>query len=145
MEKTELRSQIEKQAARYFEEGHNCCQSILLAANDGWQLGIDPSLISSAGFFFRHGMASGSTCGALIGAQLALGILNDRYETKLKIKSASTLYNKFVNAFGSPECKDLRKGQGLLDKLGSKGCRMITLTTAGILCEFWESIDGKKK
>lgn len=145
MEKTELRSQIERQAARYFEEGQNCCQSILLAANDTWQLEIEPSLISSAGFFFRHGMGSGSTCGALIGAQLALGILNERYETKLKIKSAGTLYHEFVSTFGSSDCKDLRKGQGLLDKLGSKGCKTITLTAAGILYGFWERIDGKKK
>lgn len=144
MERTELRSLIEKQAARYFEEGYNCCQSILLATNDAWNLEIDP-LIISAGHFFRNGMGSGSTCGALIGAQMALGILNERYGTKLKIKTAHTLYNEFVGALGSTDCKDLRKRQSFRDKIGYKGCKVITLTTAGILCEFWENIHGQEK
>lgn len=144
MERTELRSILEKQATRYFEEGYNCCQSILLATNDAWNLGIDPMLIS-AGQFFRNGMGSGSTCGALIGAQMALGILNERYRTQLKIKTAHTLYNEFVSILESSDCKDLRKKQGFRDKLGSKGCKVITQTTAGILCEFWENINGQEK
>lgn len=144
MERTELRSVIEKQAASYFDEGYNCCQSILLATNDAWNLEIDP-LIISAGQFFRHGMGSGSTCGALIGAQMALGILNERYGTQLKIKTAHTLYDEFVRTLESTDCKDLRKKQSFRDKIGYKGCKMITLTTAGILCELWKNIHGQEK
>ncbi len=144
MGSTELRSTLETQTARYFDEGYNCCQSILLATNDAWNLGIDPMIIS-AGQFFRHGMGSGSTCGALIGAQMALGILNERYGTQLKIKSAHTLYNEFVSVLESTDCRDLRKKQSFRDKLSNKGCKVITQTTSGILCEFWESIHGQAK
>lgn len=144
MEGTELRSLIEKQAARYFEERYNCCQSVLLAANDAWNLEINP-LIISAGHFFQQGMGSGSTCGALIGAQMAMGILNERHGSQLGIKTAHTFYNEFTRVLGSTDCKDLRKKQSFRERMGYKGCKMITLTSAGILCEFWENLHGQKK
>ena len=143
-EQIKLKKKMEELAAKYFQEGYNCCQSVLLATNDVWKLEMDPMLIS-AGKFFQHGMSSGSTCGALVGAQMALGILNERYGTKLKNKTANTLFNEFVGAQGSTVCKELRKKQSLTEKIGYKGCKMITLTTAGILYEFWENIHGKEK
>lgn len=144
MEKIDSKRIMEERAAHYFSEGNNCCQSVLLATNDTWNLGITPLMIS-AGRFFQHGMGSGSTCGALIGAQMALGLLNERYDTKLKNKTANALYLEFERVFESSECKDLRKKQSFTDKIGYKGCKQITFRTAGILYELWENIHGQEQ
>jgi C_GCAxxG_C_C family probable redox protein len=144
MEKIDSKRIIEERAAHYFSEGYNCCQSVLLAANDTWNLGMAPMIIT-AGRFFQHGMGSGSTCGALIGAQMALGILNERYGTGLKNKTAYALFLEFEHTFEGSECKDLRKSQIFTDKIGYKGCKRITQTTAGILYEFWENIHAQEQ
>lgn len=134
---------IEERAAQYFSAGNNCCQSILLAANETWNLEMNPSLIA-AGYFFQHGMSSGSTCGALVGAQMALGLLNERFNTGLKNKTANALYTEFIRTMGSSECKELRRRQNLTEKIGNKGCKKITQMTARVLYEFWENIYGQE-
>ncbi len=143
MVRRELKSILESRAAHYFSEGYNCCQSVLLAANDTWDLSISRDLIT-AGRFFEHGMGSGSTCGALVGAQMALGILNERMGTNLTNKSAHQLYAEFVKTFASCQCRELRKKQSFADRIGYKGCKRITLVTAGILYELWEKMNGKE-
>lgn len=139
----ELKSIIESRAAHYFSKGYNCCQSVLLAANDTWDLRISPDLIT-AGRFLEHGMGSGSTCGALVGAQMALGILNERMRTILTNKSAHQLYEEFFKTFESCQCRELRKKQSFADRIGYKGCKRITLVTGGILYELWEKMNGKE-
>lgn len=139
----ELKSIIESRAAHYFSEAYNCCQSVLLAANDTWDLSISPDLIT-AGRFFEHGMGSGSTCGALVGAQMALGILNERMGTNFTNKFAHQLYEEFFKTFESCQCRELRKKQSFADRIGYKGCKRITLVTAGILYELWEKMNGKE-
>jgi C_GCAxxG_C_C family probable redox protein len=143
LERREFQTKIENQAAHYFSEGYNCCQSLLLAANDFWELNLDPAIVS-AGRFFQHGMSSGSTCGALIGAQMVFGILDGRYKTRLSNQYARQLFEDFDQVFGTTQCRELRKKQSLTDKIGYKGCKKITFMTAGIFYEFWESIHGNR-
>ncbi|MCO1601947.1 C-GCAxxG-C-C family protein [Desulfosporosinus nitroreducens] len=143
LEKKEFLTTIERQAAHYFSKGFNCCQSILLAANDIWELNLDQAIIAS-GRFFQHGMGCGSTCGALIGAHMVLGILDNRYETKLSNKYARKLSEEFNQTFGTTQCSELRKKQSIMDKIGYKGCKRITFMTAGVFYEFWESTNGNQ-
>lgn len=142
-ERKEFQTKIENQAVHYFSKGYNCCQSQLLAANDLWKLNLDQAIIS-AGRFFQHGMGSGSTCGALVGAQMVLGILDARYGTKLSNKYARQLFEEFDQTFGTTDCHGLRKKQSLSDKIGYKGCKKITFITAGIFFEFWENANGNE-
>jgi len=61
-------------AERYFLEGdYNCAESVLLAANEAYGLGLDKEnchLLVSA---FGGGMGCGLLCGAIAGAMAALG------------------------------------------------------------------------
>ena len=61
-------------AEKYFLEGdYNCAESVLLAANEVYELGLDPKnahLLVSA---FGGGMGCGKLCGAIAGGMAALG------------------------------------------------------------------------
>lgn len=129
-----MRQIIAEKAAKYFAEGNNCCQSVLLAANDIWHLEISRDLID-AGFFFREGMVSGCSCGALVGMEMALGVIQTRRGIPFKQDQAKELHDAFVKAFGSTCCRVLRKKQGLIKRTTQKGCKKITSGAAGILCD----------
>lgn len=51
---------------------YNCCQSVLVAFAD--TLELDPAQANALGRHFGAGMKHGSTCGALTGALMALGL-----------------------------------------------------------------------
>ena len=51
---------------------YNCCQSVLVAVAD--ELGLSREQANALGRHFGAGMKHGSTCGALTGALMALGL-----------------------------------------------------------------------
>ncbi|WP_227762127.1 C-GCAxxG-C-C family protein [Zhaonella formicivorans] len=134
-----MKSTMQEKAANYFAKGYNCCQSVLLAANDLWALEISPDVIASA-HFFREGMGAGCTCGALVGCEMALGIIQQRKGVSLKAKPACQLHDNFVKAFGSSCCRVLRKKQGVLERATNQGCKKITAQAAGILYDLFEEL-----
>ena len=89
---------IGEKAGRYFSAGSNCCQSILLAASDIWALDIHPDVILAAEFF-REGLASGCTCGALAGGEMALAIYQQRFGLPADHQLAKQFYERFVAPF----------------------------------------------
>ncbi len=61
-------------AEKYFLEGdYNCAESVLLAANEVYKLGLDPENAHRLVSAFGGGMGCGLLCGAIAGAMAALG------------------------------------------------------------------------
>lgn len=61
-------------AERYFLQGDfNCAESVLLAANDVYELGLDKDSCHRLVSAFGGGMGCGLLCGAIAGAMAALG------------------------------------------------------------------------
>lgn len=84
----------------------NCCQAVLLAYAD--ELHMDPDMLMKLGSAFGSGMATmDGTCGALVGAEMVLGLLG-----KQPVRAdAKQLFTAFERQCGSSVCKTL-KGVG---------------------------------
>ena len=85
--------------------GCNCCQAVLLAFKD--ELGCSEEELKKMGASFGVGMGCmEATCGALIGAQMILGM--KKYEGKPILRDAATLAKNFAETCGATICKDLK-------------------------------------
>ena len=101
-------------AVNYFDQGFNCCQSILLSF--GEEFGIDKASAIKLGGSFGGGMVrSGKTCGAVTGALMILGQkfgkskLKDAVSEKLLYDKSLNFLNKFKSNNGTVICKNLLK------------------------------------
>lgn len=130
------RSQIAEEEMR---AGHNCCQSVLLAARRIWDITVDDNMIAAAAYF-REGMGSGCTCGALVGMIMAAGILNRYYPHPDAAKISQHLHDQFKNEFGSTCCRVIKKRRPVLQRIGKKACIELTGKTVGMLCAAWEGV-----
>ncbi len=82
----------------------NCCQSVLNALKD--YTNLDNEALNNIGSGFLAGMGNmEATCGALIGANIALGLMKDGKGT---IKYSKALIEEFENECGATKCKDLK-------------------------------------
>jgi len=101
-----------EEAIKYFKEGYNCAQSILYVFAP--EIRIDPAIAVKIATPFGGGMGkTGSTCGAVSGALMVIGL---RYgsdqigEKEAKIKTYK-LSEEFIERFkdrnGTTICKDL--------------------------------------
>lgn len=122
----------------------NCCEAMIITAQEIWGLDLPPEILQ-AGFFFEEGMDSGCSCGALVGLIMVSSILHARYPHPLGRKLASHLHDRFKEEFGSTCCRVLCRKRPLVEKIGKRGCRILTGRTAEILLETWgDIINGKK-
>lgn len=91
------------------EMDRNCAESILLAANEQYELGLnneDIKLVSA----FGGGMGCGSTCGALAGAMAALGkiMVEDCAHATVGFKDhCASLVKEFEETLGDIDCRNL--------------------------------------
>ncbi len=126
----------------YFaDEAHiNCAECTLMAALDAFGLG--EGIPREAGYMsaFGGGMGCGSICGALVGAQSALG----RYEVSRLAEGetpvgsscpglrtrAARLAGLFEQEFGSVMCRDLRP---VMAERYPDGCRELQRRTCDLL------------
>jgi len=95
-----------KEYAVYLKHnGCNCAQAVLMAYKD--EIGLDENLIKKLGSGFGSGMGGlKATCGALVGANMVLGLLNDTDKvTKLISKDMA---NEFIEKSGAIECHTLK-------------------------------------
>ncbi len=122
-----------KRAENYYVAHRLCCsEAVLLVLNQAFNGGLPPATAVSLGSGFCGGMGgAGSTCGALSGAEMALGIylgptqkggVGNRAFRRL----SKELHDRFGERFGSTSCRALtahfssgRKGQ-------RQNCRVIT-------------------
>jgi C_GCAxxG_C_C family probable redox protein len=96
-------------AVEQFATGHSCSQAVFTALAEPMGMDHETALKVSSGFGGGMGRM-GSTCGAVTGAFMALGLKCGGVDSEAKDKTYR-LVNRFVELFrkrhGSLECRDL--------------------------------------
>jgi C_GCAxxG_C_C family probable redox protein len=95
-----------KEYAVYLKHnGYNCTQAVLMAYQN--EIGLDEEIIKKLGSSFGSGMGGmKGTCGALIGANIALGLLNT---TSLASKfHAKDIVDEFEQKSKALTCQDIK-------------------------------------
>lgn len=99
-------------ARRYYvEENYNCAESVLLAANEVYALGIDPQSCVRLLGAFGGGMGCGGLCGALAGSLAALGaatIAGKAHTTEGLKERCAGFVDRFEAALASRECREIK-------------------------------------
>jgi len=104
-------SKTSEKAVKYFREGYNCAQSVLLTMFEHWN--GKNELIPKIATAFGGGIGRcGSVCGALTGSVMVLGIKYGTNESSLekRLKAyelTQKLYKQFENQHGSVLCREL--------------------------------------
>ena len=97
MKRSELGAQLKR--------SHNCCQAVLLAFED--KLPYDKDSLLMLGSTFGSGMGGMmGTCGALVGAEMVLGILSK--QTKGMNGLSRRLFAAFEEKCGASRCIDIK-------------------------------------
>ena len=101
-----------EEAARLFEAGHNCAQSVLCACVDEATLSREAALGVAAAF--GGGMCrTAETCGAVTGALMVIGcrgsskIVEDPSYRKVVYAEGLEFMQRFKSTHGSTDCRDL--------------------------------------
>ncbi len=95
---------IAEKAVEYKHNGYNCAQAVVKALTEAEGIEADNILLQTAGFAVGMGTME-TTCGALIGANMIVGIKTEGKGTIMKSKE---LYNQFEDRCGASICKDLK-------------------------------------
>ncbi|HBS60745.1 MAG TPA: hypothetical protein DEA44_15970, partial [Firmicutes bacterium] len=77
-ESKSMQGKIEQIARQRMGAGYNCCQAVLLAADECFELALPPEVLT-AGKLFGGGLKSGCICGALTGLVMAAGVLQEKH------------------------------------------------------------------
>lgn len=128
----------EKAVYYYFEQGRNCAEALLSAANDVYHFQLsetDLALFSG----FGGGMGCKSTCGSLTGAIAILGKLFGERENFRDLCGSFVM--RFEKALGAIDCETLAAKY----KTEDRRCTAAVEITASILEEYIDSLNGKKK
>ena len=124
-------------AERFYFDNYNCAESVFLAANEMFGLGLDASNSKLVGGF-GGGIQTGSACGAFLAAVSILSqmCVDDRAHNSKTLR---------------PVVNEL--SDGLAEKLGSTLCREIRPTvfeperrcmvTVAAVCDLLEDISGR--
>lgn len=124
----QLNEKLAARAEELFASGYNCCESIIKASVEIFDLPL-PEDIHLMGRFFQRGLAgSGCICGALAGGMMMLGYLSGAEKNGLS--QAEAFRTGFVEKFGSSCCRVIRKKQSIVERFRSRECKMITRYTA---------------
>lgn len=100
-----------QEATVLFARGYNCAEAVLLAAERS--MGLPPGSAAAAGAFGGGMARTGSVCGALTGALMALGLAAGPRDAAGKqgaaalLARARALMNAFREEFGDIECSRL--------------------------------------
>ncbi len=87
------------------KRSHNCCQAVLLAYED--LLPFDKKTLLMLGSTFGSGMGGMmGTCGALVGAEMVLGLLSGK--TRGMNPVSRTLFQAFEEKCGASRCIDIK-------------------------------------
>lgn len=105
---------MEDKALAYYKSGYNCAQSILKAAHEAFDLGINEKNMLTASMGLGTGMFVGETCGAVTGSimslSLKLGTENpgDRDNMRVLYKQIKNFETNFKESNCSLNCKTLK-------------------------------------
>ena len=104
-----------ERAVAYHDRGYNCCQSVLAAFSDCFDIPEEAALRIGAGF--GGGAGTGELCGAISGAIMTLDLiavrdLSDPAAAKKKAVAGSrALQARFSEQFGALRCRELLKNE----------------------------------
>jgi len=130
------KKQVEQRAFDLFQGGFNCAEAVSAAIVE-WRVSGRAAYIVKAATAFGGGIGGTKceTCGALTGGVIALGWLFGRTEPGADKQDAYALAmefrNKFLDAFGSTQCKTILEAFGQQENLLE--CKRMTGAAAGIL------------
>lgn len=93
-----------ERAVEYKENGYNCAQAVIKALSDINDMDVDELLKAAAGFAVGMGTTE-ATCGALIGANMMLGLWSDGQGT---LANSKQLLESFKYTSGAVTCKELK-------------------------------------
>ena len=83
----------------------NCCQAVLCAFAD--EIGMEEDELKKIGAAFGVGMGClEATCGALIGAQMVMGM--KKYQGRHMLRDAAGVLRQFESMCKATICKDLK-------------------------------------
>ena len=112
---------IQEQAVQFHGQGCNCAQSVLASFGKYTGLAQDTALRVAAGF--GGGVRSGEICGAISGAVMALGLVE---QDKRKVAAlAKQCVDCFHEKFGCVRCQDLKRNRVSCDALIAFGARFV--------------------
>ncbi len=130
---------MEKQAvAEQFMKGFDCSQVVLSECAD--KLGIKREEANRMAAAFGGGMGIGETCGAVVGAMIALGIKYGHFDEenmsqKDEMNSVRAQFiSKFAEKYGSCSCRNL-----LGHDLSVPG-EFERVLVEGLLFDFWPRV-----
>jgi len=87
-------------ATEHMTNGLVCAESVLLATCEEFGLDIDEKVIPKIAYAFAGGIGNtGSVCGAVAGATMAIGLIKDRGETMEEMMSVLGLAAEFRKRF----------------------------------------------
>lgn len=126
---------LNKEELQYSEEERplyhkNCAEILLLSANEKYDLGLDDRF-AKAVCPFGGGLQSEKTCGALLGALAAVGIMysEDKPSTNDKMKEISKqLVEEFEREFGNVDCSYIKEHH----RSETDGCNPVKIRTAEV-------------
>ncbi len=96
---------LKELAVNYKHNGKNCAQAVMLALKDYYNLDENTVLKLTSGFGVGFGSME-ATCGALIGANMVLGLNRDG--SLLTMKESKIMLNEFKEKCKATICKDLK-------------------------------------
>ena len=129
-------------AKKYYLEGdYNCAESVLLAANEAYGLGLDPDTCYRLVSAFGGGMGCGSVCGALAGAMAALGqvaVTGRAHATEGFKDLCAGFVAAFEKELGAQDCKTLK------ERYFAEGsrCLQTVVLACGVLEKQMEQLRG---
>ena len=97
-------------AEKYYFDNYNCAESVFLAANEYYSLGVDPSLSKMVGGF-GGGIQTGNACGAFLAAVSVLSLLcidKKAHESGTLRNAVSLFVSEFGDKMGSNLCSQIR-------------------------------------
>jgi len=123
-------------ATEHMASGLVCAESVLLATCEEFGVAVDENVIPRIAFAFAGGIGNtGSVCGAVAGAVMAIGLIKDRGETMEEMMSVIELAAEFRKRFEAEmntiSCRELT-GLDLTQMVGRK--ELMTSDVAEKVC-----------
>lgn len=136
MEMKNIVDRINKEELQYSEEQRplyhkNCAEILLEAASEKYDLNLDDKFIKAV-CPFGGGLQTENTCGALLGALAAVGVMyaenKPSSNDKMKEKTIK-MVEEFEKEFGSLNCKCIKENH----RSETEGCNPVKIRTAKVL------------
>jgi len=121
------------------KNGKNCCQAVIIAASQIYQIPIQPDTMAAASMF-GAGMGSGCSCGALTGMIMASGVFEQYASHPLGNRLSQELHDEFKKEFGATCCRVIKARRSSLANIGNRACIELTGQAADLLIAEWEGI-----